>query len=203
MAMILSLSTSLNAQFLSGYGFTAGGTGATEVFDFENSTKGLKMKHRYGFNASVFLEFFSHPNMKWLSELQFNQKGARDILFQGNLQDSRTNYLCFNNFLKYRIEGYDFSPYVLAGPRLEYLVGKSGPYNYNKLHYSVSVGLGSEFNFKDPWIYFVEFHYNPDVSKSYSDKEVKIVNRAVELRLGIKYNLLSQKDFDACPPVFL
>lgn len=193
----------LKAQFLSGYGITLGGTRATQIWHTISSDQTDKMNYRYGINGSLFLEMFSDPNLKWISEFQFNQKGAKEIPFNDATLKSRTNYICFNNFLKYRLEGYDFSPYLLAGPRLEYLLSSNGPLDYSKFHAGISFGIGSEFNFKDPWILFTEFHVNPDLNKSFKNDLLEVKNRSFELRIGVKYNLLSDKDFDACPPVHL
>ena len=193
----------VKAQFLSGYGISIGGTRSTQLWNTNTSDKTDMMKYRFGLNGSVFLEMLSDPNIKWISEFQFNQKGAKEIPYNSEILSSRTNYISFNNFLKYRLEGYDFSPYVLAGPRLEYLLNANGPLDYSKFHAGISFGLGSEFNFKDPWILFTEFHFNPDIGKSFHSEVLDVKNRAYELRVGVKYNLLNDKDFDVCPPVHL
>lgn len=199
----LLLAYHAKAQFLSGYGISIGGTRATQFWNTNASDKTDKMKYRFGLNGSIFLEMLSDPNIKWITEFQFNQKGAKDIPYNQEILNSRTNYISFNNFLKYRLEGYDFSPYFLAGPRLEYLLSSNGPLDYSRFHAGISIGLGSEFNFKDPWILFTEFHFNPDLGKSFNSETLHVKNRAFELRVGVKYNLLSDKDFDACPPVHL
>jgi hypothetical protein len=196
--LILS-SINLHAQFLSAYGLTLGGTRSTQIWNDKIIDHTDKMKFRSGINGSLFLEFFRNSSIRWISEIQYNQKGAKLPNEDGSIDKSRTSYLCFNNFLKYLMEGYAYSPYILIGPRLEYLVADNGPVPFGLLHVTGSMGLGTEFNFKDPWIWFSEFHFNPGISKSYKSDPLEIKNRAYELRVGFKYNLGSMKNFDLCP----
>jgi len=99
----------------------------------------------------------------------------------------RLNYICFNNFLKIRQEGYNFTPYFLAGPRIEYLFTSTHVKPMRLIHVSVSVGAGCEFMFWSPVVPFVELNFNPDPMKAYSVSTLGIKNKAFELRLGLKY----------------
>ena len=212
-ALVLAAGTDCKAQqlrgysrkepFVVGYGVTIGGTRATQKWDYQLQDVSEKMKYRNGFNGSIFGEFLSHDIFSWISELQYNQKGAKVTFLDSTQFKSRTNYLSFNNFLKMRSEGYDINLYFLFGPRIEYLVSSNGPVNFNKLHLSASAGVGCDFNFLDPWILFTELHYNPDITKSYSSPGIDIKNRAWELKIGIKRNLKSSRHLEECPPVFL
>ena len=186
-----------------GWGITIGGTRATQKWYYQLPDVTEKMKYRNGFNGSLFGEFLTHDIFSWISELQYNQKGAKVTFLDGIPFNSRTNYLSFNNFLKMRAEGYDINLYFLAGPRIEYLLSTNGPINFNKLHFSASAGVGCDFNFLDPWILFTELHYNPDITKSYKSSGIGIRNTAWELKIGIKRNLNSSRKFEECPPALL
>lgn len=143
-ALALLVISDGNAQFVQGYGFTIGLTRATQKWNYPDASE--KMKFRNGFNTSIFGEFLSHDIYSWISELQYNQKGAKitDTGFK-----SRTNYISWNNFLKMRSEGYDMNLYFLLGPRVEYLFSGNSP-GFNMLHFSASAGIGAEFNYIDP-----------------------------------------------------
>ncbi|MDQ3192619.1 MAG: hypothetical protein M3Q58_13585 [Bacteroidota bacterium] len=192
------------AQFLHSYGATIGLTRATQKGWLSPLDTPQNMKYRTGFNGSLFLEFFNHDVFTWVMEAQYNQKGARwvnefdDVVFK-----HRTNYGSFNNFLKARAEGIDINLYVLAGPRIEYLISQNAPLAFNQLHFSVSGGVGCDFNYWDPIILFTEVHYNPDLTTAANLGRETIRNRAFELRIGIKKKVGGGRYRDDCPPVYL
>ncbi|HET6245697.1 MAG: outer membrane beta-barrel protein [Bacteroidetes bacterium] len=193
------------AQFLHAYGATLGITRATEIGWLSASDTPQKMKYRTGFNGSLFLEFFNHDVFTWVMEAQYNQKGVRMLDEFGNVDfKHRTNYGSFNNFLKARAEGIDINLYVLAGPRIEYLISQNSTLPFNQLHFSISGGVGCDFNYWEPIIFFTEVHFNPDITPSANvGRGQTIRNRALELRIGIKKKIQSGRNRDVCPPVFL
>lgn len=208
-------STQAFSQALNSYGLTFGVTRSTEKWDSTNYSQ--KMRFRNGLNGSFFLEFYYHDRFTWRTELMYNQKGAKllDTVFSVYAK-SRTNYACWNNYLRIRHEMYDYTPYILIGPRVEYLVSASGTPSHppakdfsavqpilNMFHISAAIGAGCEYNAYDPWILFAEFYYNRDVTNAYSAKDFSVRNRNYELKVGIKRKLNSMRDFEKCPPVYL
>ena len=194
------LSFESHSQFLHAYGATIGVTRAKQIWTIKPFNY-HETHYRTGFNGSLFLEFFNHDVFTWVMEAQFNQKGTRftdadNVL----LSKSRANYACFNNFLKARTEGIDINLYILGGPRIEYLISGNGPLPYNQLHFSVSGGLGCDFNYLEPIILFTELHYNPDITHSVAES---MKHRAFELKIGIKKKINTARFNDPCPPVFL
>ncbi len=173
-------------------GITAGVSAGNQKFYFYDPNSISRKKYGFGFNASVFLEFFSHDHVRWVSEIQFNQKGSIDkrpeATYPNHLQ-----YLCWNNYLKLRYEMYSIIPYILIGPRLEYdLTQKTTSpeitSKFLKLHVSPAVGAGLEFvsftNFK----FLVEAFYNPDlIMPAYVRPGLHVQNQNFELRVGLKY----------------
>jgi len=201
-------------QALNSYGFTIGLTRSTEKWDSTDYSQ--KMKFRSGFNGSFFLEYYYHNRFTWRTELEYNLKGAKLLDSNTVVGKSRTKYVCWNNYLRIRHEMYDYTPYILIGPRVEYLLAAIGtpanlpPKNYEdyngilkQFHFSAAVGGGCEYNIYDPWILFAELYYNPDVTNSYTQNNFHIKNRAWELKVGIKKKLNSMRDFEKCPPVYL
>lgn len=191
---------SVNAQFIKGYGVTVGVTRSTQIWNYETEILNDRIKQRYknGLNGSVFMEYFDHDYIRMITEFQYNRKGCIERFPTEGLKD-RVTYLCLNNFLKFRQELYDVTPYFLVGPRVEYLY-QADPQTYlDQLHVSASAGIGIEFLYTDPWIFFTEFHYNPDVMKSFNSVPLDIRHRAFELRVGLKF---ARKAKGYCPPAY-
>ena len=193
-------------QFFQGIGITAGVTKAKQKWFLtqpDASTITIKKKNVIGFNGSVRAEFINNDNIRWVTEFQFNQKGCKDKTDSATYKN-KLNYICWNNFLKLQYETFDGFPYILFGPRVEYLLSQKikSPAikgSFKKFNFSWSVGAGFEkivySNFKP----FIEVHYNPDTSfyYAYENAPLKIRNRAWEFRIGLIYRP-GKKD---CPSV--
>ena len=181
-----------NAQTLNSIGITVGGTAANQKFKFhEPPFSNPNKKYVFGFNASVFGEFFSHDYTRWVTEIQYNQKGSVDKQPEANYANS-LQYFSWNNYLKIRYEMYSIIPYVMIGPRLDYnltqvttspaITGKFLP-----LHLSIAAGGGLEFVSYSNFKFFVEAFYNPDIMPAYISAPLHVNNKAIELRVGLKY----------------
>ncbi|MFH1005442.1 MAG: outer membrane beta-barrel protein [Bacteroidota bacterium] len=196
-----------SAQFFRGIGITGGVTLAKEKWFFfmpDSSISTQKKKNVFGLNGSLRLEFIDNDYMRWVTEFQINQKGCKDktdsITFK-----NRINYLCWNNFLKFQYEIFDGFPYILFGPRVEYLLTQNinSPAitnSFNKFNFSWSVGVGWEhivYNYFKP---IIEIHYNPDFNfiYAYETDMLKIYNCAWEIRIGLIYR---PGRYKSCPAV--
>lgn len=187
------------AQFLNSIGVTGGASYSTQKFFYRDPDEILKKKYKWGFNGSVFAEFFSHDYVRWVSEIQYNQKGSKDKQADTTYRN-RLQYISWNNYLKVRYELFSIIPYVLIGPRLEYNLtqrmqtpGLQG--TFLKLHVSPAVGAGIEFISYGQIKFFVEAFYNPDfpLQDAYIRPELHIRNINYELRVGLKYEFLSRE----------
>jgi opacity protein-like surface antigen len=202
------------AQFFRGIGITAGVTMSKQKWFLSETTDTgftsiitpaiIKQKNIFGFNASLRGEFINNDNIRWVTELQFNQKGCRDKVFSSN-GVTHLNYISWNNFLKVQYETFEGYPYILLGPRIEYTLSQASQSpavsrSFNKINFSWGVGAGFEkivFSNLKP---FIELHWNPDTPfyYAYQDEPLRIRNRAWELRLGIIYRPGGK---DECPSV--
>lgn len=198
--VITTNTTFTNAQFIKAWGATIGATRSNQIWNYDSLDNNLRKKAKYGYNASALVEWLDNDYFRIVSELQYNRKGAKENLAPNQGLKYKTNYLAFNNFLKIRQELYDFTPYFLIGPRVEYLLGSPLP-NPKKIHLSASAAIGIEFLHKRPWVFFTEYHYNPGVMKSFKTPTyLSIRNTSMELRIGIKREL--KKSTEKCPPVY-
>lgn len=196
--IILSIAFQCKSQFVNSLGITVGVSAGNQKFFFFDPNAISRKKYVFGFNASVFGEFFTKDHARWVSEFQFNQKGAKDKEPEGTYRN-KLQYICWNNYLKLRYETYSMIPYILIGPRLEYRftqsIGSPSITNgFRTLHVSGAVGLGTEFisftNFK----FLVEAFYNPDIMSAEVQPGLHVKNKNLELRIGVKYEFAGRKE---------
>lgn len=187
-----------HAQFINSIGLTVGVSAGNEKFFYREPAAIARKKYIVGFNASVFLECFNHDYARWVTEIQYNQKGSIDK--RGDTRyPNQLQYICWNNYLKLRYEMYSIIPYIMVGPRLEYNLVQSttSPDVVSKfmpLHLSAAVGGGVEFVSYYPFKFFVEAFYNPDAMPAYITPNLHIWNKNFELRVGVKYVFEGSKE---------
>ena len=205
----------VSAQFFQGLGVMGGLSYYRQKWWLtytDGSSDKLKQKYILRFNGCVFAEFIKHDNFHWRTEFEYNQKGCKQKTDNGTFKN-KVDYICWNNYLKIYEDEFEGTPYLLIGPRVEYLIKQNteSPMitdNFKKLHFSWSVGAGWEFpvfgNFKP----IIEVHYNPDIDKAYKTSGIApgalgvssldIKNRPWELRVGVR--IIFNKE--GCPPVY-
>lgn len=187
--------TTANAQFFQGWGIMAGGTLGRQNWYYKNPDDKLKLKYLLRYNAEVFAEFGSHPTFRWVTELQYNVKGAK-YDFGGIVgeQKYKNQYAAWNNYLMIRKELFAIIPYVKVGPRAEYVFSSDN--NFKKFHFTGALGAGIEFVAYGAVKFITEAWWVPDASKSYKSDAFDIKQHAWELRIGIKFAI---SHGEACP----
>lgn len=174
------ISTGAFAQFFQGWGVMAGGTLGRQYWYYDEPVGKERQKYLLRWNGEIFAEFFAHPTYRWVTELQYNAKGTKEVV---SGDKPLNHYAAWNNYLMIRKEMYMIIPYVKIGPRLEYVV--STPQNFSKFHMTGSVGAGVEFVAYGPVKFITEAHWVPDATRSYTGAP-DIKQHAWELRVGIK-----------------
>ena len=102
LAIVLASLTG-KAQFVNSIGITAGVSAGKQNFYFYNPNAEAKKQFKLGLNGSVFVEFFSHKYARWVTELQYNEKGSVDRQPEAKYKN-KLSYVCWNNYLKLRYE---------------------------------------------------------------------------------------------------
>jgi hypothetical protein len=194
-----------SSRIVNAIGISGGVTFSKQKWNFSDPSFTEKNKFILGYNASILAELFSKDYTSIISELQYNQKGTVEKDTLGNKYKNKVNYLCFNNFFRIRYEMDAIIPYILFGPRLEYVLSQatSSPAitgSFKKIHVTASIGAGVEFVSYGNIKFFTEAHFNPDVMRSYKQGSLAIRTTAYELRVGLKYVFADKKY--ACPPVY-
>ena len=80
----------VNAQFVQGIGITAGATYAHQKWLYSETNTTRNTSSKFGFNGSFFLEMVDNYYWRWVSEIQYNRKGAiekPDLLIEGEISD--------------------------------------------------------------------------------------------------------------------
>jgi len=196
--ILISIGNQCKAQFLNSIGLTAGVSAGNQKFYFSDPISISKKKYMFGYNGSMFAEFFSADYARWVTEIQFNTKGSVDKQPEKNYPN-KLQYLCWNNYLKLRYEMYRIIPYILVGPRLEYPLsqGTSSPPitgKFRPLHVSAAAGVGIEFISYSNFKFFIEGFYNPDIMFAYKLTDLGVKNNNIELRIGLKYQFGGRKE---------
>lgn len=209
----------LSAQVFRGIGIFAGATTSRHRYvnssspDSIHSNKFPSPSHKsaeyVSYSFGLMAEFLRYDRLRWQTELEYCNKGAKEFPFLSPLTEDRGpatinafTYIQWNNYLKYFLnEGYWGTPYFLLGGRIEYnlqsaisiypsIVG-----TIPKIKVTPDVALGYEFVSYYKLKPFVELHYNPDlINKKIGN--ISFNSRTWELRVGVIFRPF--KSLDNC-----
>ena len=181
------------AQFFQGVGITLGANMSNQRWQIDTINYNKNQNFLFGFSGSLFVEYINHQYVRMITEVQYFQEGSKSKFLNNTI---KTDYACFNNFLKLRQELYDVTPYFLIGPKFKYLIGQSGIAGFKQMHLSIYAGIGMEFLYKRPWIFFVETGYDHDINRALKQEFIAITNKTICLRVGLKYQI--EKKVKSC-----
>lgn len=189
---VVSVFVETNAQILSAWGITGGISYCNQKYRYKQPDALEKKKYLLGYNGSLFLEISSKDHVRWVMEGQYNQKGAIDK--KGGDYKNRLQYVSFNNYIKIRKEFISVIPYILIGPRIDFLVGQNTmapPITdlFSPLHISLAFGVGNEIVSYGNVSFISEFFYNPDILDAYETFPLYIKHTNFELRVGLRFFL--------------
>ncbi|HET6569029.1 MAG TPA: outer membrane beta-barrel protein [Rhodothermales bacterium] len=228
-AALLLLSETASAQQKARFGLSISGVRATHLsgarFDVRGhtGTEGGAMSGRWGLGATAFVQVPIHRPASAILEVDYSQKGMTDAYstlrtsalidfsrvspqLSPPPQENRLHYLSLAVLGKVTKSGNHLKPYILAGPRLDWLVAyrevtgpafsPSYPYHdFRRRVLGISAGFGLELDQLLPWAFFGEIRYNGDFTSSYRrtiddpgffyDEHVR--NRSWDFRFGILF----------------
>jgi opacity protein-like surface antigen len=199
-AALLLVQPGANAQLTRSYGIKLGVVGANEAWSSLGEPD-WPTNIRWGFTADVYAEL---PYSKYLSadaEIQYTQKGmkytTREITDFPPFSAYRTfsprvDYLSIPILAKLRLPLVNLVPYILVGPRFDFLVHRSGDglnavvNDFDNMDYGLTVGAGFELNSVLPFGLLAEFRYNPNSYDSYNSPSQRVRNRSLDFLVGIR-----------------
>jgi len=197
MLIVLTLSSATHSQVLRGYGIKAGVTVADQDWHYPFN---WDPDNRTGFNAGVFAEFLNHPFFSVVTELNYVQKGMmQEVLITTEEYPEGTKYMTWENRIDYlnvsalaklRLNYGIVKPYLLAGPKIDFEIGKhlmpyeNVPKRFPASIYGFKVGLGTELNLMGI-NFLAEFVYDSDLKDLYKSEFLTVNSKSYEMRLGI------------------
>ncbi len=190
------------AQLNRTYGIKIGAVAANESWT-DIGGFNWKTDTRWGFTAAVYAEA---PLWKFLSaqgEIQYTQKGMNfsipvttasqpDGSGQYYTISPRIDYISIPILAKLRIPFAVVTPYVLIGPRFDFLLSRYPDgldqvvNNFDKMDYGLTLGAGLELNSLFPFGLLAEFRYNPNAYDSYRSGSQSVSNRSMDFLVGIR-----------------
>lgn len=197
---------------LTNWGASIGLTQARQVWDLKPLETIYKSNYKSGFNGQFFLEFGEKAMISHVWELQYNQKGAKGSFPSNTDFRYKTNFVSLNYYFKIRKEIKYGNPYILIGPRIEYLLTNNMPIEPGileinllaanagqKLGIGAAVGVGYEFTaMHEAWWPYFEFIYNPNVLDYHNNDFSRMRGTVFELRLGMKFHLDVMRRLEKC-----
>ena len=206
MFVLLSCTLAVRGQFIESMGLKAGISIANQRHQFTPIDYTLETDAVTGPGIAVFMEAFGREHLSLQFDLAFSAKGSKSttqsvtvnhldndriIVNEGDLKVSKFYYLSFSPVARYRIEKEGIGPYVLLGPRLDYLLKYSTDSDYpleeqNSIILGLNCGAGLEYNLNDLGV-FIEVQYQPDFSPVTSQDPLRVNNKLFVLTIGIRY----------------
>ena len=191
------------AQLLKSYGFKLAYTLADQKFNYSNGLT-LDTKKRTGINVGAYVEWLDIPSFSLITQIEYCQRGT-GIEFAQTGNDptvigyftyySRLDYVSVPVFLKLSLPTELVSPYILAGPRIDFLLGYEAQNGINSIVYQDfkktvvggSFALGIESASLLPIHVMAETRFNVDLMDSYTSENLSVRNTSFDIWLGVGF----------------
>ncbi len=198
----ISDSTLPREDLLKRWGFKAGRTGATQVWEGSWPSSwfnGSELYEEPGVHIGCFAEWRVLRNISISTGLNFEEKGfSHYSRYEKVYTHSRFLYLSLPVTVKYSVPLRYVTPYLLGGPRIDYFLGSpEDPWgvasSFDDFNFGLSFGGGIELWSDDSGAVFVEFVYNYDLDhiceteSFYPGTTTTITNKSYNISLGIGF----------------
>ena len=201
--LCILISSSAQSQFIRGYGLKVGAVSANQTYDYTVAFN-FSPDSRWGLDVGGFIEVLDIPYMSVLGELHYIQKGFSEK-FQETSVDypegtgryitlkPRADYFSIPLLAKFRVELGLVTPYVIAGPRFDFLAGKKAEGygvvldHLKSADVGFSVGGGAEIQLTSGPAILGEIRYSPDFTEAFKNSTLTVKNQSVELLVGVKF----------------
>ena len=205
-ALVLSLFfiSQTEAQLLKSFGAKLAYTSSGQEFDYSSAGFTLNPDRRNGFGVGLYAEWLNLPIVSVVTEVDYVQRGmVMEYPMTGPespaeqigtiMNDNRLDYLSIPILAKATVPMGLVSPYVIAGPRIDLLLGhndESISYrllyeNFKKTSMGGTVGAGAQLNTILPIDLLLEFRYNFYFTDTYKTDLLKIRNNAFDVWVGV------------------
>ena len=188
---------------IEGYGLKVG----IGVTNLDHEVKTIELEYdtdnRIGLNIGAFVEWFGIAGLSAVTEARYFQRGmtweieGKDQYNQSTGMEKhaiRLDYLSVSALGKYPFSMPVVKPYLLAGPRLDFLLGYNAEEGWDivfdefeSVEYGADLGVGTEVHLINLPVLLAEFRYNLYFGKAYETNLAESKNRSFEILLGIKF----------------
>jgi len=199
-----------NAQMLKSLGAKSGITLSNQTWNYKTINNKIIKDNKKGICITANAELFDKKYASLIIDAAFVQKGAKeqfDIKSQAAssnansalILESTFNYLSISPMAKLRFEQSSFIPYIIAGPRLDFLINYKSDNDFSSLDpdiHKIAVGLsyggGIEFRKKHIGL-LAEAQQHRDLtslinkSETNNSSELTVNNQSILIQLGFKY----------------
>ena len=204
--LLVAASVLSSAQVVRGWGIEGGLAGGYQLLSVTLGTNSPVVPRvpRWGFTAGAFIEFLNTPNLSFVVESAYSQKGrdvtAEEVSIAAGLPGAlspgpvgsapRLDYVRLTMLVKVRFWKEGFVPYFGLGPRFDFLVGKrDGPVHVfdqvKKTDVGVSVTGGIEITPKRRPLASIEARWSPAFTRVVTAPTLTVRNQAIEFLLAI------------------
>jgi hypothetical protein len=201
-ALILAANSVAHSQLVRSYGIKFGAVSANQTWHY-TSLPDLTTNYRWGVTGGVYVELLDVPLVSLVAELQYTQKGMSYSLplttesqplgtGQFSTLSPRVDYLSVPILAKFRLKSPFFTPYLIAGPRVDLLVHKNGDGfdavidQFKSTDAGGTVGVGAEANIPLPVGILAEIRYNASFRDSFKSELLTVRNHSFDFLVGLR-----------------
>lgn len=206
--IFLLLNSTCYSQKLDGYGAKLGLVVANQTWNYAQPTN-FTPTPRSGVGFGGFIEYSFKPGINFMIELDYVQKGfTADVVTttpadqvdtggggpgtttQTTTIKPRVDYLSLPVTIKFVYNSNIISPYVFAGPRLDYMIGRNSDGAvfdiFHKWDAGILIGGGFGIYSQSRFSGLIEIRYSPSFTPAYKSDQVTVKNTSFEVLVGIK-----------------
>ncbi|OGU61022.1 MAG: hypothetical protein A2V66_09795 [Ignavibacteria bacterium RBG_13_36_8] len=160
-------------------------------------------KRRTGFVGGGFIEWNTIPMLSLVTQVEFVNRGCIIEMPRTDANspdpvgiisiDSKLSYFSFSVYAKFYLKIADITPYIIVGPRIDYLFDYNSDafqsiYNdFKKVIFSGQFGFGLEVDSELPVRPYAELRYVFDFTDSYKPDNYKIRNNSFDITFGVLF----------------
>ena len=193
-----------NAQLLNSVG--AKGAFSWTKQDFNFTTFDPHFESITAFGAALFAEWLEGM-FSLVTQCEYAQRGMRVRYVKTGptgpeplgyfFRYNRVNYISIPVLAKVRILDHAICPFVLAGPRIDFMLQYRSDNNefnviydkFEKVTYGVTAGAGVELTVFQNLPILLEGRYNLDLKDSFAVQNLRVRNRSIDIWLGIAFRI--------------
>jgi len=205
--VILTMTVIVQAQIYKHVGFKTGISFSNQDWKYSNPELKIKPKNYSGLYFGILAEIINKKYYGLLIEGAYIQKGAKEIIQgttitpndQGYIDtetisySNRFDYITLQSYLKIQYPLTYITPYIIAGPRIDYMLNKNIEVfklvsnEFEEINYGISYGIGLTYTKLKYIIPFVEIINSPDINKTYETDLLTVSNYSYEIKVGFSF----------------